>query len=378
MVSAARRHDIDALRSIAVLLLVVFHTARLFDAEPWHMKDLSVPYWAADLIVRILNVWQMPLLFLLAGISAAYALNRRSGWQFLRERAARLLVPLGIGIFVLVLPQVYVERISRGVPLRMSPIDFEDGLAAFLPTYLSCCYPQANFSWHHLWFLPYLFVYCLPLALVARSAAAPSLAAFALQRPICLFLPASLLIALELLLRPTFPSTHNLVADWANHAHYGFLVLFGWWLARHRELDAAVDSIRRPALATAIVCLLLWLAALPSIFGGFGLVELSHALRHGTRIIAEWAGLLAVLAYGRRLLARPLTGLAAFAPLALPFYLYHQTIIVLLGWLLIDWQGQALAKALAIAIGATVVSLMLSALGARFAVTRAATGMKVL
>ena len=49
--SAARRLDLDNLRNAAVLLLIVFHTARLFDGEAWHIKDAG-HYWPADTVVR--------------------------------------------------------------------------------------------------------------------------------------------------------------------------------------------------------------------------------------------------------------------------------------------------------------------------------------
>jgi hypothetical protein len=91
--SAARRLDLDNLRNAAVLLLIVFHTARLFDGEAWHIKDAG-HYWPADTVVRALNQWQMPVLFLLAGMAAWHALENRSVVAFLRERVLRLLVPL--------------------------------------------------------------------------------------------------------------------------------------------------------------------------------------------------------------------------------------------------------------------------------------------
>ena len=88
-----RRLDIDHLRALAVLLLVPFHTARLFDREPWHVKHAqTVP--VADTLVALMNQWHMPLLFLLAGMSGVLALRTRPVGGFLRERVGRLLLPL--------------------------------------------------------------------------------------------------------------------------------------------------------------------------------------------------------------------------------------------------------------------------------------------
>ncbi|QBX99514.1 hypothetical protein E2K80_01215 [Rhodophyticola sp. CCM32] len=339
------------------------------------MKDLEAPFWIAGFLIRFLNVAQMSLLFLLAGMSAAWALEHRSGVAFLKERSARLIVPLLIGAVVLVAPQVWLERITPEVPLRMSPHDHEGGLWLFMGTYFRCCYPEANFSWHHLWFLPYLFIYCLPLAFLSHAGVARRPAQSMIEAPWRLFLPGLILIGIEAALRPAFPSTHNLVWDWANHAHYGFLVLFGWWLGRNPEVEASIGAIRQIALIIALGLIAIWFATMPIDVGGFGIIETSHTIRHLIRFAAEWCLLLTLLGYGRTLFSHPIPLLRAFVPIALPFYLFHQTIIVLLGWLWLDWASMTLLKATTIAILTTILSILLAWGAAQFAVTRFATGL---
>ena len=53
-----------------------------------------------DVIMYILYPWFMPLLFILAGISARYALEKRSGKEWFKARTRKLLVPSTIGLFV--------------------------------------------------------------------------------------------------------------------------------------------------------------------------------------------------------------------------------------------------------------------------------------
>ncbi|WP_198368986.1 acyltransferase family protein [Roseomonas rosulenta] len=373
--SSPRRHDVDNLRSLAVLLLVPFHTARLFDATPWHMKDAAAPHAGASVLLRAIELWQMPLLFLLAGMAAAYALESRGPAAFLRERAARLLLPLAFGILVLVPPQVWVERVTPAAPLRQSAPVFAGDFMAFLPEAFVCCYPAANFSWHHLWFLPYLLLYAVLLALVSRGGDVRRLAAWIAASPWRLLLPAGLLVALELLLRPAFPGSHDLVADWANHAHYGLLVILGWWFARNAALEAAVT--RRWGLLTglALLAAALWFAGLPAARGGMGLLDLSLPARLALRTAAEWLVLLALLAAARRWLAHRVPILVSFAPLSFAFYMLHQTVIVLLGWTLFDWTGAPLSKGLVIAAATFVISLGGAALIGRTAWLRPLFGM---
>lgn len=143
---------------LATLLLIVFHTARAFDQSPWHIKN-DVLTMEMDVLVTFIANWHMPLLFLLAGSSGYYALQRRSASAYLSERVQRLLIPLSFGILLIIPPQVYVERIGTSL-VRQSPLDFDGSYWSFYPTFFTQgVYPQGNFSWHHLWFLGYLFVF---------------------------------------------------------------------------------------------------------------------------------------------------------------------------------------------------------------------------
>src|SRR5688572_2655594 len=151
-----RYEFLDWLRVIAIFVLLFFHTGMLFVGWGWHITNAEVIPWLErpmDLAHRL----RMPLLFVIAGAGMWFALQRRGIAEFARERTLRLLVPLVAGMFLVVPAQVYIERISTGAWQGGYWQFFLERVLQFEP------YPQGNFSWHHLWFIAYLFVYVLLL-----------------------------------------------------------------------------------------------------------------------------------------------------------------------------------------------------------------------
>ncbi|WP_425517379.1 acyltransferase family protein [Paenibacillus solanacearum] len=62
------------------------------------------------------SFWFMPLLFLLAGMSSFYALQRRTGAHFVKERFLRLLIPLVVGTLIIVPSQEISPTRRRKLP----------------------------------------------------------------------------------------------------------------------------------------------------------------------------------------------------------------------------------------------------------------------
>ena len=96
-----RRHWIDNLRWVTVLLVLFYHVIYFYNGKGVFggIGGFGGPQYQ-DVVMYILYPWFMPLLFLLAGISARYSLERRTPREFIRSRTRKLLVPATIGLFV--------------------------------------------------------------------------------------------------------------------------------------------------------------------------------------------------------------------------------------------------------------------------------------
>ena len=96
-----RRHWIDNLRWVTVLLVLLYHVLYFYNNKGvvGGMGGFGDGPQYQDVVMYILYPWFMPLLFILAGISAKYALDRRSPREWFKMRTRKLLVPSTIGLF---------------------------------------------------------------------------------------------------------------------------------------------------------------------------------------------------------------------------------------------------------------------------------------
>jgi fucose 4-O-acetylase-like acetyltransferase len=108
-----RRYDLDWLRIAAVLLLIPFHTARVFNpGELFYAKNDQLSEGLQRFIIFVAP-WHMSLLFFLAGAASWFALGFRSGGRYASERFKRLLVPFLFGLAVIIPPQQYVGMLTN-------------------------------------------------------------------------------------------------------------------------------------------------------------------------------------------------------------------------------------------------------------------------
>ena len=97
-----RKHWIDNLRWVTVLLVLLYHVIYFYNNKGVFggIGGFGDGPQYQDVLMYVLYPWFMPLLFLLAGMSAKYALDNHSGKEWLRSRTRKLLVPATIGLLV--------------------------------------------------------------------------------------------------------------------------------------------------------------------------------------------------------------------------------------------------------------------------------------
>ena len=99
--TVARRHDLDALRAIAMLLGIVLHSALSFAPIPWSVSD-SQQSGLFGILFGAIHGFRMPLFFLISGFFTAMLWRKRGLKGLIVQRLKRILLPLGIGCLTIV------------------------------------------------------------------------------------------------------------------------------------------------------------------------------------------------------------------------------------------------------------------------------------
>ncbi|MEM6689140.1 MAG: acyltransferase family protein [Planctomycetota bacterium] len=102
--SIARRHDLDALRAIAMLLGVVLHAALAFipgSGLYWAVED-SQATASVSVMNDFVHGFRMPLFFLISGFFTAMLWRKRGLGATIKQRLLRIALPLFIGLFTII------------------------------------------------------------------------------------------------------------------------------------------------------------------------------------------------------------------------------------------------------------------------------------
>jgi peptidoglycan/LPS O-acetylase OafA/YrhL len=292
----------------------------------------------------------------------------RSGRQYLKERATRLLVPTAFASVVLLPPMVYVWFLSQPNP----PPFWEFYLRFFTPNLADLTGRSGGFTPAHLWFALYLFtcsVIALPVLTYLRRESGQRwiarLAALS-EKPGAIFL-----WAIPLALTGLLPDL-----DGKNPFFYLLVFVYGYVLVSDARFQPMVDRHRVVALLLAAIStpLVLWLwpivASLPRFSAGDVLFFLQ-------RIFNTWFWLIAILGFGHVYLNVNSRVLRYLNEAAYPFYILHLPVNTFVGYFVVQWNVGVAAKYLVINVFTILATLAAyDVLVRRTAVTRFLFGMR--
>jgi glucan biosynthesis protein C len=381
METTQRQTYLDWLRILSIAGVLFFHSAMPFVAEDgWHIKNAQT----SNLLMEsnhFLHLFRMPLLFFISGTVSYYMMQRRSTLSFIGLRFRRLFIPLLVGMFIIVPPQIYMERLAHGY--KGSFWDWYPSVFNFVP------YPKGgSFSWHHLWFIAYLFIYDLIFAPVFAWMISPKSNVFKQKLAVLAQGKWVYLLMLPGIVWFTFtswdyPETNDLIHDGSYFVYWLFFLLAGFVCILQPKLMDSLERNRQFALTIGFLSLVMWEvmrwnkiepdhAAWP-----FHHILFSYAFT-ALRPIIAWGWVLALVGYGKHYFNRSHKVLNYLNQAVYPFYILHQTVIVLVVYYIVQVQNESILSKYIYTVGITffVTVLIYHLLVRPYALTRFLFGMK--
>lgn len=333
---ADRRADLDWIRVGAFFLLILYHVGMFYVPWDFHVKSPHPVEWLEP-VMMLTNPWRLTLLFLVSGAATRFMADKMSPGGLAGARIWRLLPPLIFAMLVIVPPQSFYEIVEQA-PQLAEP--FWPFYAKYVTASGHWCDADGCLitpTWNHMWFVAYLLVYSLLLALVWKVARAPlerlgDRLGEGLQGWGLLVFPILLLAVLRITVMPVFEVTHALVDDWYNHAVSLSAFLFGFLTARSLSLRDAFVRLRWPALILAVLAWAVF-ATYAWIYRGDD-AQPAETLRQVMRVVYsvdQWCAIAAILGFGAKHLTRGGPVLTYLTLGVFPFYIIHQTVIVVVG-----------------------------------------------
>lgn len=358
-----RRLDLDWLRIIALGLLILYHTGMFYVSWDWHVKS-SRASETIEPLMQLLSPWRLALLFLISGAATRFLADKMTGPAFTKARMVRLVPPLALAIFVIVPPQTWYE-VYEVVESGLAPASALDG---FYERYVTSsghwCAPDECIitpTYNHMWFVFYLVLYTLLVPIVGPLVRRATPALDWLTRgPGLLIAPWLVMFGLRVTLFPVFGETHNFMDDFYLHALYLFVFFLGFALAKHQPFFDRCVRARWVAVALALAC---WIGVQTyfSVYTDADVApsEWLRTIMRGVYTLQAWSAIIAALGFAHRYLSNTDNRLRRVLTEAIfPFYLIHQTIIVVAGHHL-DALGLPLWLEAVTLIGITVLGCWL-------------------
>ena len=309
-----RAYYIDWIKIGVVLLLVPFHTAVTFNP----VGIIAVQYPQNNPILMnftwFMDLWAMPLLFLVAGMNIYHSLRNRTVKEYILERFKKLLIPFCAG-YLLICPIIsYFKVLFIG--------SFSGDFFHFYPHFFGKPGPHSNNSPWHLYFLIVLFLYSLILlpffAWIYKNNIRDKLISGTsfLEKNLLVYLLVIPLMTTQLIFLYFLPI--NTIYEASKFISYLLFLFYGFVFITN---DKILDNIHRIRLFSLIIGVTLFLAIIIWLMNGGEGRSNSLFYLYNTLMVFSWV--FAILGYSKKFLNRKIPFYKYLNNSSYPFYIFH-------------------------------------------------------
>jgi glucan biosynthesis protein C len=328
-----RRYDLDWLRVIAILAVYFHHLGMPFNGDDFHIMNSESSKLLDDIMVYF-EQFRLPLLFLISGTGTVLAFSKRTWKSFFKERTGRLIIPLFFGTLFIVPPQTYYQYIN----------DFN--------SYWQI-YTEGRFETNHLWFIENLYVISIiviPLIIFLKSKKSKRFINWfekISSYKIGLLLGGLPLITLTIVLKRYYPTGDSSLTNLSETFFYAYFFISGILFASSKMFWANLKKFRQFHLISFIISTLLFYGYyfMPNnIVAPYLILSVRWDIWYGLCSLLGWCFVLTILGYGHVYFNKPSLWLKRMNEAIYPFYILHQTVIVVLAYYIIQLDLNISAK----------------------------------
>ncbi|MGK0324640.1 MAG: peptidoglycan/LPS O-acetylase OafA/YrhL [Psychroserpens sp.] len=333
MIEKKRRYDIDWLRVIAILAVYFHHIGMPFNGDEFHIMNTESSKLLDDIMV-FFEQFRLPLLFLISGTGTMFAFSKRTWVQFVKERSMRLLIPLFFGVLFIVPPQTYYEQIHN--------------FSAYFDVYKT-----GAFETNHLWFIENLFVMSvvlIPLILFLKSSKSDPLVKgldSIASKKYGILLWVLPLIICTIILKAKYQSDSKSITNLSSTFYYGYFFICGMLFTSSQHIWNYLKTHRKFNCAAFLISTILFYGYyfLPSDYiSPYLSISVRWSLWYLVCALVGWTLVMTLLGYGQIWFSKKSVLLQRCNEAIYPFYILHQTVIIVLGYYIIQLDSSVFFK----------------------------------
>jgi peptidoglycan/LPS O-acetylase OafA/YrhL len=323
-------------------LLILLHGMVPFTAIPWEINNAE----RSELLTRIvfwLHQWRLPLLFFVSGLGINLSMKSRTLASFYGERFRRLFVPLLFAMFFLIPIQPYFEFLQKG--------KISSGYWQFYQQVWELkIYPDGPLTWSHMWFVVYLIAFILvlfPFFLLGKQKW------FIDKRkkldqsfgsPLMLSLAVIPIIGIIYGLSLEYPENGSLTEDWFAFTMFITMLVYGYLVGASHAFWNQVATYKwitgGIALISGLILFFVYWTPMPS----FTVKDNRFTMYCVFNGIHIWSMILFWCGMAKHYLDKPSPILRYLNEAVYPYFIIHQTIIVAIGYYIVQWQMPLIIK----------------------------------
>lgn len=330
-----REHYLDNIRIIMILLLFPYHTFMI-----WNNFGTQFYIWGGDntflssFIVSV-SPWLMPILFVVAGISARYSLKKRNTKDFIKERIRKIWIPFISGlVFLVPFQTLYARKFFFGYSGGII-----DNFKYFFTHFSDLNGYDGMFTFGHLWFLLYLFIVALITLLVIKKIPFDKVESKINKVNI---------VKILFLFMPIFITHYIGNFGGQSLGKYMILYLLGYYLFTDEVIKKVLNH-------KAIILSLFSISQIMLVILYF---QYSY---YGDLFVnfVGWLGILSCIIIGKMYLDRENKVTNYFKKASFPIYILHQTILVMVGYYSLMMINNMILQICIIIFGSFIITLIL-------------------